>query len=74
MPGNGLDEHPTQAMADLFTIFQVAPRAWLKLVVAADQIGFRIGIVIGVPSQDAHGAFAAQDPCQVPSDLLRRWW
>ena len=46
--GNGLDEHPTQAMADLFTIFKWRP-SLAQPVVAADQ-RIRIG-VIGVPSR-----------------------
>lgn len=46
--GNGIDEHPTQAMADLYTIFKWRPSLAQRRVPAADRI--RIGI-IGVPSR-----------------------
>ena len=46
--GNGIDEHPTQAMADLYTIMKWRPRLALPDVDPADQI--RLGI-IGVPSR-----------------------
>lgn len=46
--GNGIDEHPTQAMADLYTILKWRPRLALPDVDPADQI--RLGI-IGVPSR-----------------------
>ena len=46
--GNGIDEHPTQAMADLFTIFKWRPALAMEEVPAAQRI--RIGVV-GVPSR-----------------------
>ena len=46
--GNGIDEHPTQAMADLYTILKWRPRLALPDVDPADRI--RIGVV-GVPSK-----------------------
>ena len=46
--GNGIDEHPTQAMADLYTIFKWRPSLALPTVPADERI--RIGI-IGVPSR-----------------------
>ncbi|MBL1142949.1 MAG: aspartate carbamoyltransferase [Proteobacteria bacterium] len=45
--GNGIDEHPTQAMADLYTIFKWRPELVLKDVPENKKI--RIG-VIGVPN------------------------
>ncbi len=46
--GNGIDEHPTQAMADLFTIFKWRPQLAEPQVPAAERI--RIGVV-GIPSR-----------------------
>ena len=46
--GNGIDEHPTQAMADLYTIFKWRPKLAEVVVAPADRI--RIGIV-GIPSR-----------------------
>ncbi|EIJ35117.1 aspartate/ornithine carbamoyltransferase family protein [Thiothrix nivea] len=46
--GNGIDEHPTQAMADLYTIFKWRPELIEKDLPAEQRI--RIGI-IGVPSK-----------------------
>ena len=46
--GNGIDEHPTQAMADLYTIFKWRPSLVQATVPTEDRI--RIGIV-GVPSR-----------------------
>ena len=46
--GNGIDEHPTQAMADLYTIFKWRPSLATPSVSASDRI--RIGIV-GLPSR-----------------------
>lgn len=46
--GNGIDEHPTQALADLFTIFKWRPEL-TDATVAIDQRA-RIGI-IGVPAR-----------------------
>ncbi|TVZ40433.1 aspartate carbamoyltransferase catalytic subunit [Alteromonadaceae bacterium 2753L.S.0a.02] len=44
--GNGVDEHPTQAMADIYTIFKWRPELILKDIEESRKI--RIGI-IGVP-------------------------
>jgi aspartate carbamoyltransferase catalytic subunit len=44
--GNGLEEHPTQAMADLYTIFKWRPSLINKEVEAADKI--KVGVV-GLP-------------------------
>ncbi|WP_370455615.1 aspartate carbamoyltransferase [Synechococcus sp. RSCCF101] len=46
--GNGVDEHPTQAMADLYTIFKWRPELIASEVPADQRV--RIGIV-GVPSR-----------------------
>lgn len=46
--GNGTDEHPTQAMADLFTILKWRPQLAEQEVGSSDRI--RIG-VIGIPSR-----------------------
>ena len=46
--GNGIDEHPTQAMADLYTMFKWRPTLASPEVPEADRI--RIGIV-GLPSR-----------------------
>lgn len=46
--GNGIDEHPTQAMADLYTIFKWRPSLAALNVEQSDRI--RIGI-IGIPSR-----------------------
>ncbi len=46
--GNGIDEHPTQAMADLYTIFKWKPALIAKDVPAGERV--RIGI-IGVPEK-----------------------
>ncbi|WP_006787199.1 aspartate/ornithine carbamoyltransferase family protein [Thiorhodospira sibirica] len=46
--GNGIDEHPTQAMADLYTIFKWRPQLLAEHVPPAQHI--RIG-VIGVPGR-----------------------
>lgn len=46
--GNGIDEHPTQAMADLYTIFKWRPSLASLVVRREDRI--RIGI-IGIPSR-----------------------
>ena len=46
--GNGIDEHPTQAMADLYTILKWRPRLALPDVDPSDRI--RIGVV-GVPAK-----------------------
>jgi len=46
--GNGIDEHPTQALADLYTIAKWRPQLFLGEVPAHERI--RIG-VIGVPCQ-----------------------
>jgi aspartate carbamoyltransferase catalytic subunit len=46
--GNGIDEHPTQAMADLYTMFKWRPTLAMPEVPEADRI--RIGIV-GLPSR-----------------------
>ena len=45
--GNGLDEHPTQAIADLYAMLKWQPRAFLK---AKSADALRLGIV-GVPSK-----------------------
>lgn len=44
--GNGIEEHPTQAMADIYTIFKWRP--WLMNVDLAQEQKIRVGI-IGVP-------------------------
>ena len=44
--GNGLDEHPTQAMADIYTMLKWQP----ELMAEEPECGVRIGI-IGVPSR-----------------------
>ena len=46
--GNGIDEHPTQAMADLYTMFKWRPSLAAEEVSSKDRI--RIGI-IGLPSR-----------------------
>ena len=46
--GNGVDEHPTQAMADLYTIFKWRPQLLDAALPEAERI--RIGI-IGVPGR-----------------------
>ena len=46
--GNGIDEHPTQAMADLYTIFKWRP-SLIKKTVAKDK-KIKVGI-IGVPKK-----------------------
>jgi aspartate carbamoyltransferase catalytic subunit len=46
--GNGVDEHPTQALADMYTIFKWRPELMNKDVKAEDRI--KVGI-IGVPSR-----------------------
>lgn len=46
--GNGVDEHPTQALADVYTIFKWRPTLLDEQVPDADRI--RIGI-IGVPNR-----------------------
>ena len=46
--GNGIDEHPTQAMADLYTIFKWRPQLVEKEVPEGDRI--RIGVV-GIPKR-----------------------
>lgn len=46
--GNGIDEHPTQAMADLYTIFKWRPQLTQAEVAPADRI--RIGVV-GIPGR-----------------------
>lgn len=46
--GNGVDEHPTQAMADLYTIFKWRPELTRKKIPRKDKI--KVG-VIGVPNQ-----------------------
>jgi len=46
--GNGIDEHPTQALADLYTIAKWRPSLFRGNVDAGDRI--RVGI-IGVPSR-----------------------
>jgi aspartate carbamoyltransferase catalytic subunit len=46
--GNGIDEHPTQAMADLYTILKWRPSLAAPNVAESDRI--RIGI-IGIPSR-----------------------
>jgi aspartate carbamoyltransferase catalytic subunit len=46
--GNGIDEHPTQALADLYTIFKWRPALMSDEVAQTDRV--RIGI-IGVPSR-----------------------
>jgi aspartate carbamoyltransferase catalytic subunit len=46
--GNGIDEHPTQAMADLYTIFKWRPHLVEREVAAQDRI--RIGVV-GIPNR-----------------------
>lgn len=46
--GNGIDEHPTQALADLYAIFKWRPELMNKSVPAAQRI--KIGI-IGMPSR-----------------------
>ena len=46
--GNGIDEHPTQAMADLYTILKWRPSLAATNVAESDRI--RIGI-IGIPSR-----------------------
>ena len=46
--GNGIDEHPTQAMADLYTIFKWRPSLAQSQVPNSERI--RIGI-IGLPSR-----------------------
>ena len=46
--GNGIDEHPTQAMADLFTILKWRPQLAESHVPASERI--RIGVV-GIPSR-----------------------
>ncbi len=46
--GNGIDEHPTQAMSDLYTIFKWRPHLVYKSIDDSEKI--TIGI-IGVPSR-----------------------
>jgi aspartate carbamoyltransferase catalytic subunit len=46
--GNGIDEHPTQAMADLYTIFKWRPDLVEKDI--SEQARIRIGVV-GIPSR-----------------------
>ena len=46
--GNGIDEHPTQTLADLYAIFKWRPQLIAEEVAHADKI--RIGI-IGVPNR-----------------------
>lgn len=46
--GNGIDEHPTQAMADLYTIFKWRPELTNKDLLKKEKI--KIGI-IGVPNK-----------------------
>lgn len=46
--GNGIDEHPTQAMADLYTIFKWRPQLVERHVPADQRI--RMGVV-GIPSR-----------------------
>jgi len=46
--GNGIDEHPTQAMADLYTIFKWRPNLIKKNVTQNEKI--KVGI-IGVPEK-----------------------
>ncbi|MAR90693.1 MAG: aspartate carbamoyltransferase [Pseudomonadota bacterium] len=46
--GNGLDEHPTQALADLYTIFKWAPS--LLVEGSTEQPPIRMGVV-GVPNK-----------------------
>lgn len=46
--GNGIDEHPTQAMADLYTIFKWRPELVSEEVPESEKI--KVG-VIGVPSK-----------------------
>lgn len=46
--GNGIDEHPTQALTDLYAIFKWRPE--LTLTEVADKDKIRIGI-IGVPAR-----------------------
>lgn len=46
--GNGIDEHPTQAMADIYTIFKWRPELILKNLDPSRRI--KVGI-IGVPSK-----------------------
>lgn len=46
--GNGTDEHPTQAMADIYAIFKWRPALIKKAVAEEDKI--RVG-VIGVPTK-----------------------
>ena len=46
--GNGIDEHPTQALADLYTIFKWRPELSNKRVLKKDKI--KVG-VIGVPNK-----------------------
>ena len=46
--GNGIDEHPTQAMSDLYTIFKWRPHLVNKSIDDSEKI--TIGI-IGVPSR-----------------------
>jgi aspartate carbamoyltransferase catalytic subunit len=47
--GNGIDEHPTQAMADIYTILKAFPSLAVSEEVASSNM-LRIGI-IGVPKQ-----------------------
>jgi aspartate carbamoyltransferase catalytic subunit len=46
--GNGVDEHPTQALADIYAIFKWRPALMAEEVAESDQV--RIGI-IGVPGR-----------------------
>lgn len=46
--GNGIDEHPTQAMSDLYTIFKWRPELCSEKVARKEKI--KVG-VIGVPNQ-----------------------
>jgi aspartate carbamoyltransferase catalytic subunit len=46
--GNGVDEHPTQALADIYTILKWRPELTARRVAPSDRI--RVG-VIGVPSR-----------------------
>ena len=60
--GNGIDEHPTQAMADLYTMFKWRRFAGLPRCRGADRI--RIGVERSAIA-DAHRALAAADPGQI---------
>ena len=69
--GNGIGEHPTQAMADLFTILKWRPtlcRSDVEPGTAHPDRNHRGAIT------HAHRALAAADPRPSSRRSLRRWW